>query len=80
MTASETRGRRRDGELADQGHWSPSALARNVAIWPRVSGASGQNFPEPQPPVTPDFARASTNGKKGWLVGTSLKVAPAGRD
>ena len=53
------------------GHCSPSARDRNVAIWARVSGASGQNWPPPQPPVTPAFARASTYWKKGCVVGTS---------
>ena len=32
---------------------SPSAVARNTAIWPRVTGVLGQKFPPPQPAVIP---------------------------
>ena len=52
----------------------------NTAICPRVTEASGQKFPSPQPAVMCDAARASMNWKNGWEVGTSLKVAVAGDD
>ena len=46
---------------------SPSPSDRNAAIWPRVSGASGQKLPPPQPLVIPERTRASMKRKKGWL-------------
>src|SRR5262249_38161974 len=65
-------------ECFSHGHSSPSAFERNVAICPRVRGASGQKFPLPQPPVTPVEASASTNWKNGGGVGTSANVAVTG--
>ena len=56
----------------------PSACARKTAICARVSDASGQKLPLPQPAVTPLSFSASTNLKNGLAVGTSLKVAVAG--
>ena len=55
------------------GQCSPSAFERNTANWRRVSAASGQYLPPPQPAVIPEAASASMNWNEGQLPhGNSL--------
>ena len=67
-------GRAREPARGPQGRLK--AVTRKAAIWPRLTVAFGQNFPDPHPAVIPRALRSSIQAAAKPPTGTSVKTVP----